>query len=273
MSSHKKIQKLMYEFLRDELPPDLHAAVESHCASCSQCREELKELRAAIELIPARSTQPSEQRTPEFWQTFASRVEALAHRDVREHKKFGPSLWETIASTIMLRPGFAASAGGALALVGVAVLSWHLYTRVTPEVRQPQIAQPVAESSPRELNQYFRKSKALLVGLTNLKAPDGEPVDLSAERRVSRQLLEETKSLRRQALDSRSVVLVDDLEKVFNELASMKQDSGVRNVQFVRNTIRQENLLFKIRMAERLNEPARFVRAADGDADRQGVEP
>lgn len=273
MSGHKKIQILMYEYLRDELPPDLRAAVESHSASCSQCREELKLLRAAIELIPVPSTQPSEQRTPEFWQTFASRIEALLHREGRERKKFRPSLWEMMESAIMLRPGFATAAGGVLALLGVAVVSWHLYTRVTPEVRQPQIVQPVAESSPQQLNQYFSKSKVLLVGLTNLKAPEGEPVDLSAERRASRQLLEETKSLRRQPLDSRSVVLVNDLEKIFNELANAKQGAGARNVEFVRNTIRQENLLFKIRMAERLNEPARFVRAADGDADRYGVEP
>jgi hypothetical protein len=212
--------------------------------------------------------QPSEQRPPEFWQSFVSRIEVRVHREGRSVEKAKLSLWELIESTIMLRPGFAAAAGGALALAGVAVLSWYLHTRITPEAPQPQIAQPVVETSPPQLNQYFRKSKMLLVGLTNLKASEGEPVDLSAERRVSRQLLEETKSLRRQPLDSRSVVLVDDLEKVFNELANVEQDAGVRNVELVRNTIRQENLLFKIRMAESLNEPGRFVRTASDRTDR-----
>lgn len=250
MRSHRKIQKLMYEYLHDELDQHDRAAVESHLASCERCQEELKELRAALTVVPGYTTQPSDRRTTEFWQSFASRIDTRIRQEANEKRTSRPSFWEIIESVIMVRPGLAAAGAGALALVGVAVLGWHLYSRVTPEQQQPPIARPVVQESPAQLDQYLRKSKILLVGLSNLKEPESGTADLSSERRVSRQLLEETKSLRQQPLDSRSMVLVDNLEKVFNELANAREDKGFTNVELVRSTIRQDNLLFKVRMAE-----------------------
>ena len=250
MRSHRTIQKLMYEYLHDELDRDDRAAVDSHLTSCERCQEELKELRAALNVLPGYTKQPGDQRTAEFWQSFAARIDSRIRQEANEKRTSKPSFWETIESAIMVRPGVAAAAAGALALVGVAVLGWHLYSRVTPESEQPQIASPVVLESPAQLDQYLRKSKILLVGLSNLKEPESGTVDLSSERRVSRQLLEETKSLRQQPLDSRSMVLMNNLEKVFNDLANAKEDKGFTNIEIVRSTIRQENLLFKVRMAE-----------------------
>jgi hypothetical protein len=268
MSGHKAIRDLMYEYLCDELDQHDRGEVESHLASCSRCQWELKDLRTALDLFPAQAAKPSDQRSPEFWKTFASTIDTRAREEESKKRKSRPPLWEIIESMIMFRPGLAVAIAGAFALIGAAVLGWHMYSRIPPEVVQPQIVQPVAEESPAQLDQYLRKSKVLLVGIANLKEPEGEAIDLSTERRVSRQLLLETKSLRRQPLDSRSIVLVDNLEKVFNELANAGEDKGFTNVELVRTTIRQENLLFKIRMAEATHD-LRFTVKTGGES-RQG---
>jgi hypothetical protein len=92
----------------------------------------------------------------------------------------------------------------------------------------------------------------LFVGLTNMKLHDDENIDLSAERKVSRQLIHEARYLKTQPIDERSAQLIGDLEKILIELANMKEENDISNVEIIRGGIHQENLLFKIRMAESL---------------------
>ena len=54
--------------------------------------------------------------------------------------------------------------------------------------------------------------------------------------------------------------LIGDLEKILIELANIKEESGLPNVEIVRGGIHQENLLFKIRMAEAMYDTTRFMK-------------
>jgi hypothetical protein len=108
------------------------------------------------------------------------------------------------------------------------------------------------------MNQYLRKSKVLLVGLENMKTGEGRTVDLTAERKASRALVDESRSLKQQPLDLHSVQLMNDVDKILIELANTDESESSPHVEMLRGGIRQENLLFKIRMAEN---SARFVNA------------
>jgi len=101
-----------------------------------------------------------------------------------------------------------------------------------------------------ELAEYYRKSKILLVGISNINPELGQSVDLAVERQVARQLIYQTRYLDSKQLDERSRALVRALERILIELANMEQQADLKDVDIIRAGIHQENMLFKIRMAE-----------------------
>jgi hypothetical protein len=125
-------------------------------------------------------------------------------------------------------------------------------------VREGQPIVPVQRAG-----QYFRKSKMLLVGLTNMKTDLAEPPDFSSEQRLSRDLIHEARYLKQQPLDSRSRRLVSDLEKILIEVENIKGHDDLPDVEIIRSGIHQENLLFKIRMAEAMLDSAGFITARE----------
>ena len=104
------------------------------------------------------------------------------------------------------------------------------------------------------MERYLRKSKILLVGLSNMKTDAGHPLDLSAEREASRSLIKEARYLQTQDIDRRSARLISALNKILIELANLEEHNDIPGVEIIRGGINQENLLFKIRMAEAMND-------------------
>ena len=96
----------------------------------------------------------------------------------------------------------------------------------------------------------MKKSRVLLVGVSNMRTDGESPIDLSIERRQSRELVHVSRDLKTHALDARSAKLVGDLEKILIELANSDEKHDVPDVEIIRSGIRHNNLLFKIRMTE-----------------------
>jgi len=101
----------------------------------------------------------------------------------------------------------------------------------------------------------------LLIGISNLKTGAGEPVDLSVEQRASRDLVREARYLKQRPLDPRVDELIDSMSRILIEMANITRDNQIPNVEIVRSGIHQENLLFKIRMAETVYDSAHIVYA------------
>ena len=89
-----------------------------------------------------------------------------------------------------------------------------------------------------------------MVELANRKHYEGKPTDLSLERRVSRQLLNEARFLKQQPLTPYTTQLMSDIEPVLIELANSEHHSEKPTVELLREGIFQGNLLFKVRMAQ-----------------------
>jgi hypothetical protein len=280
MNGHGDIQLMLYEYLRDELTPADRATVETHLSSCKDCTGELKALHETLSLIPVTVTVPSEERTEEFWHSFASSVTAKASVRKRTTKNPFAELVDWIEETLLLRPRYAYTVGGSIA-VALATLAFWTFITPTPRdlsgtgqhgkllehVSRPTTdGQAVNEQSGipvQRVNDYFRKSKTLLVGLANMKIDNTERLDFSAERRVSRDLVREARYLKQQPLDVRSRHLMNDLEKILIELENIEEQSDLSNVEIIRGGIHQENLLFKIRMAEAMYDSAQFIYATE----------
>lgn len=280
MTQHSSIQLMLYEYLREELAPADRASVEAHLSSCKECTDELHELRETLSLLHAPSTKPSEERTEEFWRFFASSVTAKATAQKQNTRSPFAELMDWIEETLLLRPRFAYAVGGSMA---VALATLALWTLITPAHRDfsnkeqhgkplEHISQPAASDQAvneqygipvQRVNQYFRKSKTLLVGVANMKIDNNESLDFSTERRVSRDLVREARLLKQQPLDVRSRHLINDLERILIELENIEEKTDVSNVEIIRGGIHQENLLFKIRMAEAMYDSAQFTYASE----------
>lgn len=253
---HSDILNLLYDYVADELSAADKQKVEQHLSTCSKCSNELTELQHTITLLTdAKSEVPGNSRDEAFWASLTRSVE----EEIRELPRPKPSLlmgvFEKIRLLFSLRPGYAyAIVGSAVAILLAAVLfPWS-----KPEPEQFAVRQAQSDSSlvlahaknQERIGEYFRRSKTLLIGIANLKTDRQSDLDLSLERKVSRDLIRETRFIKYQPINNRTEKLVRDLEKILIELANTEEDIDLPNVELIRSGIHQENLLFKIRMAE-----------------------
>lgn len=109
------------------------------------------------------------------------------------------------------------------------------------------------------MSEYLRKSRTLLVEIANMRRGNTSAEDLNAEQQFSRVLVQEARALKQRGLDPRTARLVSNLEKIFIELANLEPTGERRNIELIRSGIVQENLLFKLRMAEASFDTARFA--------------
>ncbi len=259
MSVHSEINNKLYEYCLGDLGSSDCAEVETHLSACSRCSDDLKEIKASIQLIGKPATLPSAFRSEEYWQRFSVNVDEKIRRMSNSKKLSVGSLWDRIQSYVIFNRGTVIAAGTACAVIVCVVVLWKV---MTPAPRQEEFARLTHEETPAiekatpvvntnaRLGNYFRKSKILLVGLSNMKTEAGHPIDLSFEQQTSRSLVKEARFLQTQNIDRRSARLIDDLNKILVELANLEEQHDVPDVEMLRGGIHQENLLFKIRMAE-----------------------
>ena len=263
MRKHSHIQALLYEYLRGDLNPIDHKKVEDHLAECQHCASEAMSLIAMIKTIDREIKAPSEEQSPEFWNNFVLRVEDKLREEQHAEKRPTSSIWDKLESLFIFRRRIIAAACGSLAIVLLIVVILKWYTPPQHEEQREQIAQQPLQSdtTSERMSKYFRKSKVLLVGITNMKTDEHYPLDLTAERRASRELIHEARYLKSQPLDIRSAKLIDDMEKILIELANLEEQNDLPNVDIIRGGIHSENLLFKVRRAEAMYDTTRYVNA------------
>jgi hypothetical protein len=259
MSIHTEISNKLYEYCVGELDSSDRAGVETHLSACDRCSHELEEIKASIQLIGKPAELPSAARSGEYWQRFSFTVEDKIRRMSDSKKISVGSLWDRMQSYFIVNRGPVIAAGTASVVIVCAAVLWKV---ITPAPEQEEFARLTNEEKPaieqvtpavntnERLGNYIKKSKILLVGLSNMKTESGHPIDLSFERQTSRSLIKEARFLQTQNIDRRSARLIDDLNKILVELANLEEEHDVPDVEIIRGGIHQENLLFKIRMAE-----------------------
>jgi hypothetical protein len=272
MNRHASIRELLYDYVRGDIAPDQRLSIEQHLAVCPSCAEDVKTIRSLIAAVTPSLQQPSEQLPSEYWTTFVDNVEArLRSRHPAKEQVF-EQLTQWIETAFTFRKPYVVMSGALCLGIFIGVV---IFMPTAKEAQKPDLSlQQAQEESPTETTQaivvadrarqYFRKSKVLLVGLTNMKLNVSQPIDLSVEQAHSRELIHEARFLKYAGLDNRSTKLVNDLEKILIELANLEQHGDLPNVELIRSGIHQENLLFKIRMAESLFDTANMISADQG---------
>ncbi|MFN0158440.1 MAG: anti-sigma factor family protein [Bacteroidota bacterium] len=262
MMTHKRIQKQLYDYLLTDLTDEMKREVEQHLSGCTLCNTELQSLRSTLSLVNPFSSSPADSRGPEFWDEFATSITERIADQAPARNRWWTSIRESMQSIVVPQRRLLISVGGVIAIVGIIMFGWNTWQHRSPEESFSSIQRSEQIAFVEDpLGQYFRRSKVLLVGLSNMKTADGIPVDLTAERSISRELIREARAFGDEPLDPRSTLLLRDLQKILVELANMEQTTDIPNVEIIRSGIRQENLLFKIRMAEATRDSVRTMQA------------
>jgi hypothetical protein len=257
---HSRVRWLLYEYVRGELSLEESRPIAEHLLSCQRCAREVEQNRTIVTATATHLRTATDQRSAEYWRSFIDGVEERIDAGRPEREPPFTGILDAIRSLALFhRPALAiAACSVGLVIGGFLALRLVRVEPVQPEeaVRtDDKPAQTIAVDD--RMGDYLRKSKVLLVGISNFKNADDGPFDLSAERRVSRGLVDQARYLKNQPLDMRSARLIGDLEKVLIELANIKEEGGAPNVDLIRSGIQRQNLLFKIRMAEALCDSTR----------------
>jgi anti-sigma factor RsiW len=256
MITHRNIRLLLYDYVAATLSPEDAARVERHLAQCPACREECDGMRRMFTILPAQGDRASTLPAA-FWQELLNEVHAqLPAR--RKRALIPPWASEWFAFMSVPRHQLAIGSITMLVVASIVTGSWFLL-RHQPMPDQVAVNTVPTKVTPpsvatKRIKQYLRRSKALLVGINNMPIAEGAPLDLSLERNTSRELLQEARYLKGQPLDGRSAALINDLERIQFALANSREREAVPELRLIRGGIREENLLFKIRIAETVME-------------------
>lgn len=266
--NHREVQQWLYDYTCGEVDADTREQMDHHLASCRACARELQNLRAAIRLLPCPESNPGDGLDDAYWKSLAHNIEhEIRHTNATRSSRV-PQFVHHHGFVMPFRPSLAYPALGVLALLIAAVL----FFRPTPQTidnstlneTPDRTAHVDEETTDTRVSNYLQKSRILLIGITN-DDPAAGATQFIAQRGVSRDLIDEGRSLREHVLDERSRKLLHDLEKILIELSSLEETSDRPAIELIRGGIRQQNLLFKIRMAE-----AALRDSSRTDSDRIG---
>ena len=266
MSTHSYIQQQMYEYIRGELDTPVMEEIDRHISACQSCRQELDELKLFFGRTESGYQNPSEARSPEFWNEFADTTMQRIQSSAHEIKKSPLGFWENIIESIFTYRVPALGLTGVMALAIIIFILWQKPQTEKPDIvaEQPSPVDTSVAPVDKRFESYLRKSKTLLIGVTNMDLKNDQPIDITTEQKVSHELVSEARALQQQPpITVHSGQLLSDLEKIQMQLANIDQNNPIPRIEMIRHGIREDNLLFKIRMAESVYGHARFMNATN----------
>ncbi|HEX9657101.1 MAG TPA: zf-HC2 domain-containing protein [Bacteroidota bacterium] len=249
MRIEEHILNLLYDYLLEEMSEKERLQAEVHLQHCEECNAECDKMQSTLERLSELRYAPSTERSSEFWSEFPIAV----GRRLQANKPGGRALhWVRWWGQLLYGSPRYRIAGALIVLaVGtVFVMKWNAGEKQISSIPDKGKFGIPLELVDQRAQKYFRQSGVLMVELANRKHYEGKPTDLSLERRVSRQLLNEARFLKQQPLTPYTTQLMSDIEPVLIELANSEHHSEKPTVELLRDGIFQGNLLFKVRMAQ-----------------------
>lgn len=204
------------------------APIEQHLSGCEQCRAEYRAVQTVLNTV---DSAPVPERGPEYGEEVWRRIEKRVGRR-RSTGWFPWWTWAPIGAALLLLAFFAGR------------LSRH------PE------APTVASGHVRErvllvaVGDHLERSQMVLAELSN--APEGKgKIDISYEQRMAEDLLDANRLYRQTANSTGETAVasvLDDLERMLLEIANGPSQLDGRQLDELRQEIKDRGLLFKIRV-------------------------
>jgi len=235
MSPHLTEQELVLHFYGETLN------AERHLAECSTCATEFAQIRAMMSAIDYPVPERAAHYEAQLWSTLKPRL------DVTESPK--ASVWHSL-----LQPRKWAIAGTLAILVAAAFLAGrYLPRRETPS---PIVkVQAPTTGSDRVLmvavGDHLDRTEMILVELANTPA-EGK-VDISAERELAQNLVNENRLYRQTAQhdkDTEIANVLDQVERVLIDISHHPDSVSGKELEQLQQRIESQGVLFKVRVIE-----------------------
>jgi hypothetical protein len=235
MNTHLSEDELILHYYGETEPAD-EGRVESHLASCAECRFANQQLRQVMTLVD--SAAPV-QAPPGFERTAWARLEPALDGN--------RSGWRTF----FWFPQWAL-AGGVAALVLAAFVAGRVSSTDPSVGTAPTLASTPIDPDrvlQAEVGDHLDRTQMMLVELANadtdhadvLAGEQGRAVDLVAANRLIRQSAEQNG-------DVVIADVLDDLERVLMEIANAPADASSNDLTDLQSRITAEDLLFRLRV-------------------------
>jgi len=253
MSPFDSWRKRIPEALFGELDMKTKEKLDRHLAACPACSELFREMKETLE---AMAEDPTPDPGPDFWEHY---WDALALRMGREALNSEAVLSPGRPSGRRFRPWtrLALGTAAAAALIIIGIFIGRTLDRAPGDIlsRAPTI-QPAATPTPLFIrtSHYLRRSKVLLLAVVNFDPATGDLYGLNPElqKRTSGELVREAVVLKKElkGTDPRLEQLVSDLERIFLQIANLKAEGDLAEVEVIRSGLEQNDILFRINLTE-----------------------
>jgi hypothetical protein len=248
MNSCRKHQENFLEALYGELEPPHREAFERHLAVCPICSKEFDGLKETLQLMQARNRpRPDEAFWTRVWARFLREVESNPSAATKNR-----------AWTLRPRWVWQTAAAAALVLLGFGI--GRYFTNRPVEIVDrgkslPAASSPLHDALDERVDRYLQRSKLVLLGLENLDPnhQDISSFDLTPERTLSRELLQETYSLKQElvaARQKRMLELLSELEVILLQISHLQDGHNKLGIELAKTGIRHKALVFKINLEE-----------------------
>jgi hypothetical protein len=231
--NHLSEEQLILHYYGEESgAPD----AEMHLDECAECRELYGSLQRVLNVV---DSLPGPARSPEYgaeiWRLIEHRLPAVS-------RWVFPTPWRWAAAAVALA-----------SLLVVAFLAGRFYP-------QPGRAGAMASAADPQLREgillvavgdYLERSQTVLIELANASS-DG-PLDISSEQERAADLITENRLYRQTAAhtgDTAVAGVLEDLERVLVDIAHSPSSMPAADVEKLRDRLRGEGILFKIRVLD-----------------------
>jgi hypothetical protein len=236
--------------------------LDRHLAACPECSDLLREMKRTLE---AMEDDPTPDPGPDFWEGY---WDAVVLRMGHEALASGRGLAAGRPAGRWFQPwtrwALGSAAAAALVLVGIFIgrtLSRAPGGAAVPATAIRPAAVPAPAAAPLfvRTSHYLRRSKVLLLGVVNFDPRTGDLYGLnpSLQKTTSAELVREAVVLKKElkGADPRLAQLVSDLERIFLQIANLKAEGDLAEVELIRTGLEQSDILFRISLNE-LRRPA-----------------
>jgi hypothetical protein len=262
---HLNDEQLILHFYGDA---DAPAAIEAHLRECADCRKKLETLKSVLAAVGMSPTMKPAERPAnyeaEVWKRLEPRLTETKHGS-----------WWSVDLAAWFRPQRLAMAGAmAVLLIGVFYLGWVM--RGIPGT--PGVTNVTDNGTVRErillvaVGEHLERSQMVLLELSN--APSNGTVDISAEQRRARDLVDENRLYRKTALstgDPGLANVLDQLERVLVEIANSPNKVSSQELAGIRKRLESQGILFKLRVVESEVKQRAMPQNAAPAADRKTI--
>ncbi len=279
MKGCRRWRNRLPEAVYGELDAKTREGLMRHLHRCKGCMALYESMAAAVRKMEAR---PAPDREAEFWDGYWDRLQARMARETViaktpqvESERGRVERPRGLQGLVTIR-SWAYAAAGALLFIALGIFLGRTVFRPSAgpatlvRTAPPEAArsgrtalrmEPAAASLSELTSRYLRRSRVVLLAFVNEDARDKDPLrlNLALQKRTSQELLAEAVVLKKGigSSDRRLERLVSELEWVLIQIAHLRPDSDVSDIEVIKAGIESRDIIFKINLDEVRRSPGK----------------